>query len=63
MAKNNKQSSLRKRKINPKLAAMFKMTRDELALRKLTGGGVHRSHPKHIPRSEQNRQAINDQLK
>lgn len=58
-----KKSTLKRKKINPKLAAMFKMSREELATRKMTGGGIHR--PKtldSLPRGEQKRRAINDQL-
>ncbi|MDB5176730.1 MAG: hypothetical protein JWN75_398 [Candidatus Saccharibacteria bacterium] len=62
MAKNSKSKPSKvKKKINPRLAAMFKMTREELALRKMTGGGIHRTHPRDIPRSEQKRKAIDEE--
>ena len=61
----NKQTKLAKSqkrsKINPRLAAMFKMTREELALRKTTGGGIHRTH-RDLPRSEQKRRAVSDEV-
>jgi hypothetical protein len=63
MPKRNKNKSSRaKKNINPRLAAMFKMTREELQLRKTTGGGIHRTHPRNIPRSEQKRKAVDDQI-
>jgi hypothetical protein len=63
MPKRSKNKSSRsKKKINPRLAAMFKMTREELALRKMTGGGIHRTHPRDTPRSEQKRKAIDEQI-
>jgi len=63
MSKSNKGKSLRsKKKINPRLAAMFKMTREELALRKTSGGGIHRSQLHAMPRSEQKRKAIDEQI-
>ncbi len=62
MVKRN-QSSKRKQKANKKLAALFKMTREELQTRKQTGGGVHRPKtPEHMPRGEQKRRAIDEQL-
>ena len=62
MAKNSKNKLSKSKKINPRLAAMFKMTREELLLRKTTGGGVHRSQLHDIPRSELKRKAIDEQL-
>lgn len=62
MAQRKRKLSKRK-KINPTLAAMFKMTREELQQRKVSGAGPHR--PKgldHRPRSEQKRRAIEEQL-
>lgn len=60
MAKRKK--SLRKKhKVNAKLARLFKMSREQLATRKLTGGGLHKTR-KDIPRSEQRRKAVDDQL-
>lgn len=60
MSKRQK-SSRRKQKINPKLAALFKMSREQLNQRKTTGGGLHKTR-KDKPRSEQKRKAINDQV-
>ena|GEM_PF-4896784 len=61
MVKRNR--SVRRKKINPTLAAMFKMTHDELQTRRLTGGGTHRPKtPEHLSRSEQKRRAIDEQL-
>lgn len=60
MAKNKK-SIRRKQKVNAKLARLFKMSREQLAIRKTTGGGLHRTR-KDTPRSEQKRQAVKDQL-
>lgn len=58
-----KKTILRRKKINPKLAAMFKMSREELDSRKMTGGGIHRPKtPDALTRGEQKRRAINDQL-
>jgi hypothetical protein len=58
-----KKKSARRRKISPTLAAMFKMTREELQTRKQTGGGVHRPKiAEHMPRGEQKRRAIDEQL-
>jgi hypothetical protein len=65
VAMTNKKKSKRahrKRKANQKLASLFKMTQTELASRKTTGAGVHRSDPRHLPRGEQKRRAIDDQL-
>jgi hypothetical protein len=54
---------VRRKKINPNLAALFKMTREELQTRRQTGGGTHRPKtPDHLPRSEQKRRAIDEQL-
>lgn len=50
----------RRRKVNPTLAALFKLSQEELQLRKTTGGGIHKTR-RDAPRSEQNRQAINEQ--
>jgi hypothetical protein len=62
MAQRKKKSN-RKKKINPTLAAMFKMTREELQTRRLTGGGAHRPKTaEHMPRGEQKRRAIDEQL-
>jgi len=52
----------RKYKANQKLASLFKMSREELASRKMTGGGVHQTDPRHAPRGEQKRRALSDQL-
>ena len=60
--KNKSKRSHRKTSANQKLAMMFKMSREELATRKMTGAGVHQTNPRHSPRSEQKRQAILDQL-
>lgn len=63
MTRNKKSKrSNRKHSANQKLSALFKMSREELAARKTTGGGIHRSDPRHAPRSEQKRRAINEQL-
>lgn len=58
--KKSKRSN-RKSSANRKLAALFKMSREELATRKTTGGGVHQTDPRHLPRGEQKRRAISDQ--
>lgn len=60
MAKR-KNKSLRRKKINPTLAALFKMSREQLQMRKTTGGGLHKTH-KDIPRGEQKRRAVNEQI-
>jgi hypothetical protein len=57
--KKSKRSS-RKLKANQKLASLFKMSQEELASRKTTGGGIHRSDPRYAPRGEQKRRAIED---
>lgn len=63
MVKRKNESSRRKQKVNAKLATLFKMTREELQTRKQTGGGVHRPKtPDHLPRGEQKRRAIDEQL-
>ena len=62
MAQKKKTKSSKRPKMNPRLAAMFKMTREELALRKTTGGGIHRTSPRDVPRSEQKRRAVMDQI-
>lgn len=59
--KKSKRSN-RKSSANRKLAALFKMSREELATRKTTGGGVHQTDPRHASRGQQKRRAINDQL-
>jgi hypothetical protein len=59
--KKSKRSS-RKSKANQKLTSLFKMSREQLAQRKTTGGGIHQTDPRRKPRGEQNRRAINDQL-
>ncbi len=56
-----RKKSQRRKKINPTLASMFKMTREQLAMRKTGGGGIHQTDPRSIPRSEQKRRAIDDQ--
>lgn len=60
--KKKSKRSHRKHSANQKLASLFKMSREELATRKTTGGGIHRSDPRLRPRSEQKRRAIQDQL-
>lgn len=60
--KKKSKRSNRKTNANRKLAALFKMSREELATRKTTGAGVHQTDPRHAPRGEQKRRAINDQL-
>lgn len=60
MSKRQK-SSRRKQKLNPKLARLFKMSREQLAARKTTGGGLHKTH-KDAPRSRQKRLAVDEQL-
>jgi len=62
MAKRNNKSNRRKLKVNAKLARLFKLSREQLALRKTTGGGPHKTR-KDIPRSAQNRRAIDDQIR
>lgn len=61
--KKKSKRSHRKQSANQKLSALFKLSREQLAQRKTTGGGVHRPKtPASLPRSEQKRRAINDQL-
>jgi len=60
--KKKSKRSHRKHKANQKLASLFKMSREELASRKTTGGGVHQTDPRHAPRGEQKRRAITDQV-
>lgn len=60
--KKSKRTS-RKHNANQKLSSLFKMSREQLAQRKTTGGGVHQTDPRHKTRSEQNRRAIADELK
>mgnify|MGYP001558638371 CR=1 FL=1 len=57
-----KKTTSRRRKINPTLASMFKMTREQLEARKTSGGGIHRTSPRDVPRGEQKRRAVDDQL-
>jgi hypothetical protein len=60
MAKPHK--SKRRKKISPTLAALFKMTREELQTRKATGAGIHRPKtPASLPRGEQKRRAVEEQ--
>ncbi len=59
--KKKSKRSGRKYTANQKLAMLFKMSRDELALRKTTGAGVHQTDPRHASRSEQKRRALRDQ--
>lgn len=54
--------SNRKSSANRKLAALFKMSREEVVTRKTTGGGIHQTDPRHASRGQQKRRAINDQL-
>ena len=61
MSKKKNKAAARKRKLDTKLASMFKLSREQLAQRKTTGAGLHKTH-KDTPRSEKKRQAINDQL-
>jgi len=58
---SQRKKTRRKRKVNATLAAMFKLSREELAQRKMTGGGPHKTH-RDTPRSEQKRRAVNDQI-
>lgn len=60
--KKKSKRSNRKSSANRKLATLFKMSREELATRKTTGGGVHQTDPRYAPRSAQKRRAINDQV-
>lgn len=59
--KNKSKSAYRKQQANQKLAMLFKMSRDQLAQRKTTGGGLHKTH-RDMPRSEVKRRAMRDQL-
>ena len=59
MAKRSK-SLRRKQRVNAKLASLFKMSREQLAQRKTTGGGLHKTR-KDTPRGEQERRAIRDE--
>ena len=61
MANRKNKSSRRKPKVNAKLATLFKMSREQLNSRKLSGGGTHRTY-KDTPRTEQKRRAIDDQM-
>jgi len=58
--KKKSKHSNRKHQASQKLSMLFKMSREELASRKSTGGGVHQTDPRHKPRGEQNRRAVND---
>jgi hypothetical protein len=57
---SKKNSSKKRRTINPVLSAIFKMNSDQLVSIKRTGGGVHKSGPKHRTRGVQKRQAVSD---
>jgi hypothetical protein len=59
--KKKSKRSNRKSNANVKLAALFKMSREELAARKTTGGGTHKTR-KDVPRPEQKRRAVEDHL-
>jgi len=60
--KKSKRAS-RKHSANQKLASLFKMSREQLQTRKVTGGGAHRPKtPDTLPRGEQKRRSIDDQL-
>lgn len=59
--KKKSKRSNRKTNANRKLAALFKLSRDELATRRMTGGGIHRTDPRYAPRGEQKRKALKDQ--
>ena len=60
--KKKSKRAQRKNKANLKLASLFRMSREQLAQRKTTGGGVHQTDPRRTARSEQKRRAIEDQL-
>lgn len=61
MAKKRKSKrSNRKSSTTRNLMMMFRLSREQLAQRKMTGGGLHRTRHD-VPRSEQKRRAINDQ--
>lgn len=60
--KKKSKRSQRKNKINRQLTSLFKMSREQLEARKTTGGGIHQTDPRHAPRSEQKRRAIEDQI-
>ncbi len=60
--KRKSKRSGRKHNANQKLASLFKMSREQLAARKTTGGGVHQTDPRRKPRGEQKRRALHDQL-
>ena len=63
MTRNKKSKrSNRKYSANQKLSVLFKMSREELAVRKMTGAGVHQTDPRRAPRGEQKRRVLNDQL-
>jgi hypothetical protein len=61
MAKKKSTRAKRKNSANLKLVSLFKMSREQLAQRKTTGGGLHKTH-RDLPRGEQKRRAIDDQL-
>jgi hypothetical protein len=57
--KKSKRSS-RKQSANQKLSTLFKMSREQLRVRKTTGGGLHKTQ-RDMPRSEMKRRALRDQ--
>ena len=58
--KKKSKRAQRKNKANLKLASLFRMSREQLAQRKTTGGGLHKTYHD-IPRNEQRRKALKDQ--
>lgn len=60
--KKKSKRAQRKHTANIQLASLFKMSREQLEARKMTGGGIHQTDPRHSSRSEQKRRAIEDQL-
>ncbi len=59
--KKKSKRSNRKQNANIKLSTLFKMSREQLQVRKTTGGGLHKTQ-KDIPRTEVKRRALRDQL-
>lgn len=59
--KKKSKRSNRKQSANLKLSSLFKMSREQLQVRKTTGGGLHKTQ-KDIPRAEVKRRALRDQV-
>ncbi len=60
MSKRRNGSATRKKRLNASLKSLFKMSREQLAQRKTTGAGTHKTR-RDLPRGEAKRRALNDQ--